>query len=509
MSRTERPGTAPVAVAAALALGSLLGSCRRSSELSEIALSVPYEVDQLDPHARNWVGSFAIASHFYEPLVTTDAEMGLVPALAARWTSPDPETWIFHIRPEVTFHSGRALTAQDVVYSIKRLLNDPSLDMVSYASEVKGVRASGPLTVEIRTRRPNGILLNSLRFILIVPDGSTRASLLAHVDGTGPYRLVAWRPGTEVVMARHEAYWGGEPVFSKVRFRLSRPPLQAADDIAQGLSQLAQCNTKELRGVDAKRFETVRQTSIFMKFLSYDFSPRLLDGRPNPFADQRVRKAVHLAVDRPGLVARLSTFGLPASQPVAPFIFGFNPELPEPRYDPEDARRLLSEAGYPEGFTTPLFVRRIFRETAEILRGMLEAVGVRAELRVVSDTEYFQRVAERSVPFLLSRFGCPTGDANLLFEQWIHTRDPARFLGLANDARFSSPELDLLIEESARIMETEPRQRALQGLLARVMENLVWVPLYIDEDVYVLDRRLKWRPRKDSYVLAAEVASGP
>src|ERR1041385_5058480 len=116
----------PILAAAALSF------CARGSPPpppDSITISVPYEIDTLDPHASGSAGSLAIASHFYEPLVTTDPSMRLIPCLAERWDNPDPTTWVFHLRQTARFHSGKPLTAADVVFSIDRVRTDPALEL--------------------------------------------------------------------------------------------------------------------------------------------------------------------------------------------------------------------------------------------------------------------------------------------------------------------------------------------------------------------------------------------
>lgn len=433
--------------------------------------------------------------------------MAARPALAARWTNPDAQTWLFHLRPGVKFHSGRPFTSADVVFSFERLQKEPTLEMSAYLSEIASVTAVDALTVRFRTLRPNAILLNSIRFVCIVPSGATRASLDAAVDGTGPYRLAGGAPSGLLTFRRNEAYWGERPYLETVVWRLRRLGEDALADLLSGRSGLAQCNTKTLpRALEGRRdLRMARHTSIFTKFLSFDLDASAA-ARGVPFADRRVREAVHLAIDRDELTRRLSTFAVPASQPVPPFIFGYDPSIALPRADPARARALLAEAGYPNGFEVPLAARRVLAETAEIVREKLAEVGIRARLEILPDAEFFTRVQSGGVPIFLSRFGCPTGDVNIVLEQWIHSPDALRHLGRSNLARYSNPDLDRAIERSGEIQQMDLRRHALQEIVRAVTAELVWVPLYFDDDVYAFDARYAWEPRNDSYVSAAEIA---
>lgn len=491
----------PVSVLLVLLLVSLAGCRGRSAGAgSALTVSVPYEVDRLDPHARNVAGPFAVLSHFYEPLVATDAHLALKPALAVRWDNPDPTTWVFHLRPGVTFASGRALTAADVVFSIERLKGSGTLEMSSYVGNVAKVVARDPRTVEIRTERPSTVLLSELRFVPIVPAGSTQASLEAAVDGTGPYRLQEFRKGVLLRMERREGYWGPPAPLSPVTFLLARFTEQALADLASGSARLVQCNSKRLEQAVAERpeFRMARQSSLFVKYLSLRFDAA-------PFQDPRVRKALHLAIDRTRLVSRLSTYAVPASQPVPPFVFGFNPAITLPPYDPVKARALLREAGVREGLEVTLRTRKLFEETARLLAESLFEVGLTVNVVVLPEQEFYPLVLSGKVPALVSRMGCPTGDAGILLDQAVHTRDDVRHLGLGNDSGYSRPEMDALIEASAGQQDPEERRQTLQQIVSRMMEDLPWLPLYVDDDVYAVHQDLAWQPRYDGYVQAQEI----
>jgi len=487
-------------------------SCRRPAQQSApLTISVPFEIDTLDPHARNIAGNFAIASHFYEPLVLADPGLELRPALAARWDNPDARTWIFHLRRGVRFHSGRALTSRDVVFSFQRLARTPALEISVYLSGVDAVKALDAHTVELTTKRPSAILLAALPFVLIVPEGSDSAALAEREDGTGPYRLQSWTKPGEIRMARHDGYHGTKPAFGEVAFTLQRGPEQALQDLTAGRSRLVQCNSKTVeeltRGVAGLR--VARKTSLFVKQLSFDLvrpETPFVPGLPNPFRRREVREAVSLAIDRRALVKRLSTYAMPASQPLPPFVFGYDASLPVAAADPARARALLGQAGYPDGFAVTLHVRAQFDETARIVAEMLSGVGIRTALASMSDPEFFDLMNHDRLSFFLSRFGCPTGDADLLFQQRFRTPMPGAG---GRGAVFSPnlPALDAEIDASAEIVEMEKRHATLQKLIRTVVEEVFWVPLYIDEDVYALRDDLLWQPRSDSYVLAQEVGA--
>ncbi|MEW6366371.1 MAG: ABC transporter substrate-binding protein [Acidobacteriota bacterium] len=122
---------------------------------------MPYEIETLDPHAEAKLGNVSVLSNIYDPLVTTDAGMRVQPCLATSWETPNSQTWILHLRPSVSFHSGRSLRAADVLYSLNRVLHDSALGMSSTLVDVTRVRQIDDLTVEIRTSRPRHLRIGA------------------------------------------------------------------------------------------------------------------------------------------------------------------------------------------------------------------------------------------------------------------------------------------------------------------------------------------------------------
>ena len=489
------------------------GCARAPRPVDSIAISVPYEISSLDPHVKNTVSDFAVASQFYEPLVTTDAAMQLHPCLARLWENPDPSTWVFHLQKNARFHDGRPLRAQDVVFSIRRLLDSPGLEITGYVLHVKDVVAEDPLTVKVRTMGPVSVLLNKLRFVLVVPEGSTAAELARRPNGTGPYSLAETSVGGTLRLIRNELYWGRRPLLRRVDFLLNRRPDQAASDLLTGRSQLAQVGARRLEkslAEQSQRIELLRQPNIFLKYIGFDLAHEITpftQVRPNPFRNRLVRQAVHLGIDRSRLVQGLSTDAIPARQPVPSAIFGFNPQIPEPLYDPRKARLLLKEAGLPNGLAATLHVRRIFAEAAELVRDQLRGAGFDLTVQPLGDPEFLELAKKRGLSLFLSRFGCPTGDASDVLDNAFHSTDSGLHAGVQNYAGFASPAVDRAIEESSAVESLFERRAALERIMAMLMDELVWVPLYVDQDVYAIDRGFSWRPRSDSFVLAAEISA--
>lgn len=488
-------------------------ACERASQtntLSHIRISVPYDVDTLDPHAKNTLSNFAIVSNIYESLVTTDSTMRIVPCLAVLWENPDQNTWIFHLRSGVRFHSGKSLTSEDVVYSFKRLLTEKKLEISGYLQGIRDVKALDAGRVQIQTNRPSMVFLNKIRFVAIIPAGRTGDKLEMQPDGTGPYRLESWTNRTAVDLVRNNNYWGKRPDLDSVSFSLNRFPDQALQDLASGKFDFVQCNSKKLESAvqGNPRFQIYHADSLFMKYLSYDLFRDNTPGssvQPNPFRNKLVRQALNYGIDRKRLVADLSTYSVPATQLVPPFIFGFNQRILLPEYDPEKARDLLRQAGLGSGFHVTLHARQIFQEAAELIQKQLKVIGIDVEAKVLPDKELFDALDRKQATLFLSRMGCTTGDASDILDNSLHSIDEQRHFGWHNYGGYSNEQVDKDIEQSNEVALVEQRKSTLQRIMQEVMDDLAWIPLYTDQDAYAVDRSLRWQPRNDSFILAAEI----
>ncbi|HSP06121.1 MAG TPA: ABC transporter substrate-binding protein [Acidobacteriota bacterium] len=491
-----------------------LAGCRPAPDAAPkpvaITVSVPYELDSFDPHATVTVSDFAILSHFYEPLVRTDPELKVLPCLAHSWTTPDSRTWIFELEPLARFHSGKPLIAEDVEYSFQRLMTHPELRIRGFLPSIEEVQVLSRTRIQIRTARPVAVFLSKLNFVLIIPKGSTPESLAKKVDGTGPYRINGWKKDEFIRLVRNDDYWGPKPEIQDVLIRLARTPEEAIKDLTRRDSQLVQGNTKSLEQIikSMPDYEYVTHSSLFVKFLGFDVSRKetpFCSVKPNPFMNPLVRRAIHLALNRGGLISRLSTQADQATQPVPAFVFGFNPSLPRPVFDPERGRALMKQAGLPQGFRVTLHARKILGETADIVQDQLKAIGVQVDIQTMSDQDFIPFINSHKSSFFLTRWGCPTGDASDILDDVYHSANGREFGG-NNIGDFKNPEIDRIIEETDVVQTVEERQLMLQKAMKLLMERLPMIPLYTEVDTYALDRRFSWVPRNDSYILVSEIS---
>ena len=454
--------------AASLLVGAVLALC--AAQAQTIRIGNQGDALSMDPHSLNESLQLSVTSNVYEPLVARDRNLQLVPGLATSWKQTSPNVWRFELRKGVTFHDGAPFTADDVLFSFARAGGEGS-DMRSYTNDIKAVRKLGDFAVEIETKSPFPILPDVISLLFMMnkkwaeENQATRpvdrrkgienaASFRA--NGTGPFRLRERQPNIKTTFVRNGNYWGKiegnvinveyTPIgndSTRVAALLSGQvdviepvPLQDVARInAGGKSKVMQ--GPELRtiflGMDQKRDELL-------------FSN--VKGK-NPFKDKRVRQAFYQAIDING-IQRTVMRG--ASRPtgllVGPGINGFdesmNTRLP---HDPEAAKKLLAEAGYPNGFEVAMNCPndRYVNDAAicQAVAANLARVGVKIQLQTETKGTYFPKILKRDTSFYLLGWTPGTYDSHNVLNALIRCVDD-KGSGQFNLGAYCNPKLDEL-----------------------------------------------------------------
>jgi peptide/nickel transport system substrate-binding protein len=493
-------------VAGCLLLTLATAGCRRPPP-PDVPLRIAHESEALsfDPTLLPETATMSVLGNFYEGLVRLDADNRMLPALAESWLTVDTHTWLFKIRPGVRFHDGSPLTARDVKESLERALHEPSSGVKGYLSAISEVAVDGE-AVRIRTSRPDPLLLSRLSWVFITPHGRGQQGFERPV-GTGPYEFLGRRDG-EIEAAAFPQYWNGPPRIRRVRF-VTVPAGEVVKALRSGsvdiLRWVPEVALPEIRAVPG--FQVVTSEGLSAYYLWFSGEGRL-SGQANPFVDPRVRRAVSRAIDRQALVAPMAGLALPLTQLVHHGIFGYAPELPPLPHDPDSARRLLAESGYPDGFTTTL----CFRDDADLepvaatLQAMLAEVGIRLELHPLPWKAMLDQAwIERQDPLFLAGWQFDEGDAWGFLRDCIYTQDPTRTYGAYNPG-FSSGEMDRLIDQGDQIFDRLERRAHYQAIMRLAQDEMPLVPLYARKDTYAVATRLRWRPRIDGNLRAAEMS---
>jgi len=257
-------------------------------------------------------------------------------------------------------------------------------------------------------------------------------------------------------MTASPTHWDRRPDVTDATFLLARGSMESAGDLARGQAGLAQVTSREaerlLDGRDDLRI--TRRTELFTKMLGFDLAnerTRFVPGKRNPFLSRAVREAISLAIDRRELASDLSVVAVPAHQLVPPTVFGYDSSLPDLPHDPARARRLLAEAGYPDGFDVTLHTRKRFAGGAQRVAALLSPLRIRVTVEVLDDLRFFELGTRHELSFFLISFGCASGDISDLLDAAVHTVDDTRRFGTSNIGGFSDRALDEEIEKSAQI----------------------------------------------------------
>ena len=508
----------------------LLAGAASAAEL-RIGLAAP--VSTIDPHFANATPNSAFGRHIFEALVARGADGRVAPGLALSWTALEDNLWEFRLRPGVKWHDGQPFTADDVVFTFGRVpnvANNPG----SYAGNLRSVakvEAVDPLTLRITTSAPNPNLPLDLSAIAIVSrhagEGATTADFNSGkaAIGTGPYRFGSYAPGSTLAVERNPDWWGQKQGWDKVSFRIiTNPGARTAALLSGDVDMISSPSTSDLPRLRSESgiriFERQGSRSLF---LSPDFSrtgeePFLTDndGKPlpkNPLLDLRVRQALSLAINRQALAERVQQgMAEPTGQWMPPGAFGYNPGIPVPTQDLNAARRLLAEAGYPQGFRLTLHSSGDRypgdAQTAQAVAQMWTRIGVATTVETLPFATWLSRLSKQEFSMVQNSWGSSSGEAGSALLNIVHSYDHDNRLGASNDTRYVNPALDRQIEEALSTMDPALREKRLAAAVEVAVKDLPLIPMILYKNAWALRTPLTYAARMDEQTLAMGVGRG-
>jgi peptide/nickel transport system substrate-binding protein len=516
--------------AALLAAAITLPAAAEAQEL--LRIGVEAGPTSLDPHYASLITNIAFARHVFQPLVQQDARQELRPAIASKWRVVDDLTWEFTIDPLARFHDGAPVTAEDVAFTIQRAGNVPnSPSSFGYATRVvTAVEGAGNGVVRIRTRVPTPLLANNLALVMIVSKKHGEAATTQDYNagratiGTGPFRHVSWQPGSPFIAERNPDFHGPAPAFARVELR----------PIAAAASRVAALNAGDVDMIEIvppeqferfkadQRFTTSESPSNRLIFLTLDSdreqSPfvRAKDGSPlaNPMRDPRVRRALSLAINRQALAERiLRGQALPSGDLGPPGYFGTSPDLTAERLDLDAARKLMAEAGFPQGFAVQVngpndrFVND--EQVVQAIAQMWTRLGVAATVDTKPRGVWLSEAAQLKYSVNLAGFS-PNPEVLGMLETQVHSWDTSLGLGTANRGRFSNPAIDRLIQQARQTMNNEERARLTREATHQaIREETALIPLYFQVNTWAMRRGFTYEARTDEMTLAQSAGRAP
>lgn len=496
-----------------------------SAYAEDIVIAVGSEVTAMDPHYHNTGNNNQIVGVIYDRLLHQDSSQQLGPGLAVEWGPIADDVWEFKLREGVTFHDGSAFTAEDVVFSYERVPNVPNSpsSFSIYTDGIAEIIVVDDYTMQFRTNGPYPLLPIDLSTIQIVSSEMADATTEDYNSGaasigTGPYRFVSYTPGESIVLEANPDYWGGAPEFDTVTYRpISSDAARVAALLAGDVDLIANVPTSDIATLEDNPDIVLSQgVSNRVIYLHVDsrrvYSPYVSDNDGNeifnPFQDVNVRRAISMAIDRDTIVEEvMEGIAIPAGQVLPEGFFGVSENIDVPEYDPDGARELLAEAGYPDGFRLTIHGpndRYINDEQiAQAIAQMLTRVGITTEVETMPRSVYFGRATgdENGSEFslMLVGWGSGTGEASSPLRALLHTRDDETGLGRTNRGRYSSAPFDATLQLALNTVDDDMRQALLARATEIAMREVGLIPTHFQVNTWGSRVGLRYTPRTDEY----------
>jgi peptide/nickel transport system substrate-binding protein len=470
------------------------GASAGSGSSRGITVAIGGEPDQLDPHKTTSYFSFEVLENVYDTLVEPDENLEMQPALATSWDlSDDQLTWTFHLRKGVTFQDGSDFTADDVVYSFNRIIDD-KLSTAWRFSAVKDIEAVDPETVRITVGQPSPNLLSSIggfKGVAIVEKKNVQSGDITTAPvGTGPYSVADFTSGDHIDLEANPDYWGGKPAIPTIRYRF----------ISNGATAIAALKAGEIDWTDSippQQVETLADDdSIELgQVPSNDYWYLALNERRKPFDDVRVRQAISYAIDRDA-IAQVTSYGTATVNELAiPQESTWYTEYDGYTHDTDKAQQLLDEAGVHD-LTMELMVSSDYPETvdaAQVIADELDDVGITLKIRTLDFGTWLDEQSK--------------GNFDMLYMGWLGNIDPDDFYysqhhtdGGSNYQGYSNPEVDKLLDAGRTETDPDKRKDIYAQAATQIADDASYIYLYNPSVIQA------WNPALTGYTVRTDRA---
>lgn len=455
-----------------------------------LTIDVPNDAATLDPQVQWDTDSYGVYRNIFDNLITRDTTGKIVGQIATAWRALDDTHLEFDLRGDVKFQDGSPLTADDVVFSVKRITNptfkSPQLSQFDSISDAK---AEGANKVILTTKAPYPALLAQLVKLSIVPKAYVEKvgdeTFNLKPMGSGPYKLREWQKGVQAVLDSNDTYWRGKPPFKTVTFR-------AVPDVATRIADLKTGRADLIRFVppdDAiamKSDQRVKVLTVPTERVGYMF----INAQAGPSADLRVRQAIAYAIDKKAIIeSLLQGFGKPVNSIGAEPIFGYQADIAGYDYDPAKARALIKEAKA-EGatltfLTSPAYDRRI----VEAIQQMVNDVGMKVEITMLDQATFLRR-----------RQGNPADAGQLAIGVWSCACQDADgiifplFRTGSSWAKYSNPAFDSAVDAARSTLDNTKRTSEYRKAYDILRQDVPGLGLYQAYATYAAQPGLQWQP---------------
>ena len=486
-----------------------------------ITIGLAGDITAFDPHYHNVGPNNASAGHVFEKLVGMDEGQKLVPGLALSWKPIDDLNWEFKLRKGVKWHDGSDFTADDVIFTVDRVPkvpNSPS-SFSTYVRPIKAIKATDPHTLIITTEKPHPLLPNDLTTVYIIAKNSATGATTEDFNsgkaavGTGPYKFVRFAKGDRLELARNDAWWGGKTPWEKATLRLlTNDPARVAALLSGDVQAIENAPTADMSRLKAdKNLSLSRVGSNRLIYLhldsNRDVTPFVTDkqGKPlakNPLKDPLVRKAISLAINRDAMVSRvMEGEAIASGQPLPDGYPGTSKTLKPDKFDAAQAKKMLADAGYPDGFAMTIHTpnnRYVNDEQiAQAIAQMLSRIGIAMKVDAMPSSVYFTRATKLDFSFMLLGWSAGSGEMSDSLRPLLGTFDPKKGWGNANRGRYSNGKFDAMLED-ALVTINDAKREALLGRATEIaMADQGIIPLHFQMNVWAMKKNLTYTARTD------------
>ena len=460
-----------------------------------------------DPHAQNHQTTLAYQQMVYESLVRYNEKYEVEPSLATKWTNVTPTQIRFELRKGVKFHDGAPFTADDVVFSLTRAMTPPS-NMTAYVQSIQEVKKVDDHTVDVILKGPSPVVLRELTDARIMnkawaeknnaakaQDYKAKEESFAarNANGTGPFILEAWQPDTRTTLKKNAGWWDKPKgnvdniVFTPIKSAATRSAALISGQVDVVVDPPVQDLERIKRDPKITVIEGAENRTIFLGFDQHrDELPGSNIKGKNPLKDQRVRQALYQAVDIAAIERNVMRgLGKPTGTMIAPMVNGWTKELGAraSRFDVNAAKKLLADAGYPDGFELVLDCPndRYLNDEAicQAVTAMWSRIGVKAKLQTNPMSIHSAKIQKFEVSAYMLGWGVATFDALYSLDSLISTVDPkGGAAGNFNCGRMSNPVVDNLIQQIKTEMAPAKRNGMIHEALKIVKDDYNYLPLH-------------------------------
>lgn len=509
----------------------------------EVVIGMPGDVHSMDPYTLNETINNAINNHLFDTLVETDNNLQPKPGLAESWeVSEDARTWTFHLRKGVTFHNGNPFTVDDVIYSFDRSKDrEVGASFVHVLSTVESYEKIDDHTLKVTCKSPNALLLAHFKDLLILNkahcEGQGNDWIALNPNGTGRYKLVEHVRGDRLVLERNPSFWGEQPVVEKVTFKpITNEGTRTANMLSGAVDLVVNVPVRDVKMLEKNKNVTVIAQpglrAIYLNMAGWSDTPskdakmplKSPDGS-NPFKDIRVREAMYRAINIDEIVEKIMNgFAKPMATYSPEGYNGFNPDVKRLAYDPALAEKLLDEAGYKrqsDGYRFEVTLDapndRYINDgpVATAIAGYFEKVGIKVNPNLMSRSVFFSYISTTN----------KAGDnTHLCMTGWTDSGGESALIGLdmlysitqngevkpgyggVNRGFYCNPEVDKLIDEAIATGDPAQRGEIMKKAWQLAADDVSYIPLYFEVDLYAHGKKITYTPRKDKYVFAWDVS---